>query len=416
MRIKHIFMLLSSLLFVVICFVALNISSEVTGYERYEINITDSLNSDTLLISTKNDAKYIYQRDLTTGDLFFEITQPNQSYDEIVLNINCANVSYDTSKLEEILGDNIDGNEKYLEAFKNGPWEAKILFSVAQYNEGSNNKGTYTIVDTKGNATTHKVANSVNSKMAETEMFVVKNGDRPSFDVVLGSKFGGALESGIYYIKAYLVIEGLYEGEGEEVAEIQLSLVDKVMMFFKVSLNSIKEAGFKGIISVTSIWELYGTILLVGMVYYFWKDGRSAFFIGRKIENFGVYDGLMCLKEAAFCGQYANSDEMPGFFNVIALILGTAATYAILVLTLPIRVAINIVRDLIGIVFPLTVVEKVPNFGNLIGSLATFAIFLGFVIMFKLTFWIGLIFIVVGAVLTIPAHKVTKNNYFLWDY
>ena len=412
MRVKHLMMLLSSLIFIIICFVVMNISNEMINYEKYEIDITSTLSSDTFIVSTKNGAKC--QSYLEEGEMVLIVEQPNTSYDEIYLTILCNTISYDTTHLEEIIGNNLEQNQDYLNAFKNGPWVGKIYFSISKYNDGKIKNDTYTVTDKNKNITTHKIATSGNSKLQHTDTLIFDANKDEYFEIMLGSKFGGAIDSGTYYLKATLVIEGLYESD--EQAEMKLTIIDKIVMFFKASFNAFKNAGIKGLFSVSNFVKLYFTIVLVGMGYYLWKDARSAYFIGRNVENYSIRDALLSLKECAFAGQYAHSDEIPGITNILALLIGTVVAYAILALTLPIRVLIVVVRDIIGILFPMDSFEKIPGFANFIGSLGCYLVLLGFTLMFKLSFWIGLVTLLVGALLVIPAHKKTIDKYPYWDY
>ena len=157
-------------------------------------------------------------------------------------------------------------------------------------------------------------------------------------------------------------------------------------------------------------------MLLVGLVFYFWKDAKSAYLIGRKIENYGILEGLRTIKTTLIYGQFACQEEFYGFYRPVLLILGTVVSYIVLLITLPIRIVIVIGRDLVGIIAPMDLVDIIPMFGNFVGSVAVYLIVLGFVIVFTSTFWIGLIFIVVGAALTLLGHKLSKDIYCLWDY
>ena len=411
MRFKHILMLFSSILFVLMCFVVLNISSDMTGYERYEIDLTSTLTSDTLIISTKQGVE-TPSKYMEDGELALIVNQPNQSYDEIILTVYYSNITYDTKKLEEVLGNNVSKFENYLNSFKNGPWDGKLYFSLTQYTDDVKND-VYTVVINEQQIT-QKVANSENTKMGHSDTFVINPNETGSFDIILGSRFGGAIKSGTYYLKLTLVIEGLHNESNEE--KLALSFIDEIKIFFNATINSFKKAGISGLFKFPGVGRFYLTMLLVGLVFYFWKDAKSAYLIGRKIENYGFFEGLRTIKTTLIYGQYACSEEFYGFYRPLWLILGTLVSYIVLLITLPIRVIILIVRDIIGIITPRDDVDIIPMSGNFIGSIAIYLIVLGFVIVFNSVFWIGLILIVGGGALTLLGHKLSKDMYCLWDY
>ena len=227
MRFKHILMLFSSILFVLMCFVVLNISSDMTGYERYEIDLTSTLTSDTLIISTKQGVE-TPSKYMEDGELALIVNQPNQSYDEIILTVYYSNITYDTKKLEEVLGNNVSKFENYLNSFKNGPWDGKLYFSLTQYTDDVKND-VYTVVINEQQIT-QKVANSEKTKMGHSDTFVINPNETGSFDIILGSRFGGAIKSGTYYLKLTLVIEGLHNESDEE--KLALSFIDEIKIFF----------------------------------------------------------------------------------------------------------------------------------------------------------------------------------------
>lgn len=408
---KHLVLLISSLIFVAICFIVMNLSSDLQNYEVCEIDVSSAFTYDSFGDDTKNSANINFNCD--TDEKIIQIINKGENYDDAAFFFSLPIINYDIDRVKEIFGDKAKDNKDYLDALEKGPWNGKILFSLsAKDNEDA--KNTYTIEYNNGKQQTAKVYNTEDSKYNETDTFKIEKKNDEAVRIILGSKFGGSLEEGEYVLKVKILLISLYTDKSAESEVPNLSIIDHVKLFFTRIINSFKNKGFKGIFNINSIWQLYKTIVLVGLVFYLWIDVRSAYQLGKIIDIYGMNEGLYTFKDVILNGQYAGDLGDGSFNKPIIGILAMIASYAILVVTLPLRVIILIFKDLIGIFAGSEAAEKIPVWGNLLGSFGAYFVVLGFYLMFTFVFWIGAIFVILGALLLFFGHKVTKNNCYLW--
>ncbi len=408
---KHLVLLISSILFVAICFIVMNLSSDLKNYEEYEIDITNTFTIDSFAMECKPTAEMFL--DFNNDEIVINITKKGENYDDAGFSFSLPEINYDIENVKQILGNQANENEQYLQALENGPWNGKILFMVSAKNN-ENAKLNYTVQYDNDKESAFRVTKNDSQKFEETESIKITKNDNGKIRFIFGSKFGGALEEGEYSLKVKVVLTSIYKENDSTESEPVLSIIDKVKIFFNRIINSFKDKGIKGLIQIDNIGLLYKTILIVGLIYFLWVDIRTAYQLGKIIDIYDLREGLYIFKDVILNGQYAG-DQGDGSFNKpIIAILVMIVSYAILVVTLPLRVIILIVKDIIGLIIGSEGVEKVPVFGNLLGSLGTYFVILGIYLMFVLTFWIGAIFVVIGALLIFFGHKVTKNNAYLW--
>ena len=408
---KHLVLLISSLIFVAICFIVMNLSSDLQNYEVFELDITSTFTKDSFATDTKNSASIDF--DCDTNEKIIHIIKKGENFDDAAFIFTLPEIEYDIERVKEIFGDQVEDNKDYLTALENGPWNGKILFSLTAKNNGYA-KATYTVEYNNGKQQAAKVNKLEDSKYDETDIFKIEKTGYSEVRFILGSKFGGSLEEGDYTIKVKIVLDSLYKDKDNEDAQPNLSIIDRVKLFFTRIFKSFKEKGIKGIFNIDSVWKLYKTIVLVGIIFYLWVDIRTAYQLGKIIDIYDIKEGLYTFKDVILNGQYAGDLGDGSCNKPVVAILAMIVSYLVLVVTLPLRVIILIFKDLIGIFAGSEAVEKIPVWGNLLGSVGAYFVVLGIYLMFTFVFWIGAIFVAVSALLLFFGHKVTKNNCYLW--
>ena len=399
-RVKHLTMLIIKLAYLVLVFAVTMVMMSMQTATSDEIPLARGANESSVQISTSNGATATWE--IVDGELVFDIQQSGESYDDIVAFLFFENVSYDTTFMRSLLGENAGEHEEFISEMENGPWLGHCNFDLRGDSFFTVNKGSYTFADDDFNEYVHSVSSSGANTSEQTEEFAVdKKGDSVMVVLTFGSEDSGALANGKYTLKADLKL-GHPEGK-----QLDMSLLEKAGVIFKFGAQSVKEAGL-GIFNVTNWLTFYGVLVILGWFIYMWRDIRTMVKI-----FFAMLDGeggriiVKTYINGVFAGEYT---EYTGGGKILAAFILTLLCYVVFIVTIPIRIVIYIIRDIIYLFLEDYDLEAFSFLGNFLGSVGIYALIVGVVALMSASYVVGGIGAGVGLALCIVAHFLCKHR------
>ena len=142
-RVKHLTMLIIKLVFIVLVFAATMVMMAMQTSSADEIPIAKDFDEEDLYIETANGATVSWEE--KDGELVFDIEQSGNNYDDIKVSLLFDNVTYDSSFIRSMLGDNAGKHEKFISEMEEGPWLAHCNFHLRGESFFTTTKGSYTL-------------------------------------------------------------------------------------------------------------------------------------------------------------------------------------------------------------------------------------------------------------------------------
>ena len=400
-RAKHLSMLILKICVLVLCFSAVTIMTSLQTYSTDEINVVSGMKNKDILVTAENGATATYE--IIDGEIVFNIKQSGKNFDDISALIFTPKAQYDTSYLEEMLGDKVESEQEYITAMNKGPWRCNLAANLKANKTLSKKSGTFTLIDPDDGEYTEMVSSAAANKKVHTEDFKIKKNESVGFMLIFGSKKTGAMKSGKYTLSADINIRGLYE-EGTEVPK--LSFLDKVGIFTKVSLKAVKEKGWE-IFSVTNWLTFYCIIVIIGWLIYLWRDAHLVFKIFMAVYTGDDSPGIILYNVYAngvYVGNYEDTSEDGAALLKAILIAGLC--WILITITIPLRILWYLIRDIIYLFKTDEKLEEFSYIGNIIGSVGVYISIFGIVGLLGAGYILGGICLGVGIALCIIAHFV----------
>ena len=399
-RVKHLTMLIIKLVFIVLVFAATMVMMAMQTSSADEIPIAKDFDEEDLYIETANGATVRWEE--KDGELVFDIEQSGNNYDDIKVSLLFDNVTYDSSFIRSMLGDNAGKHEKFISEMEEGPWLAHCNFHLRGESFFTTTKGRYTFTDAALTDYVESVVSRGANTSTKTESFTVSKEEK-SVIVILtfGAEGEGALENGKYTLKADLKL-GHPEGK-----KLDISLLEQAGIFVRFGAKAVAEAGF-GVFNVTNWLTFYGVMVLLGWFIYLWRDLRAMVKIFFALLE---GDGTRVIVRTYINGAFSEEHEeyASGSNTFIALML-TLLCYIVFLLTIPIRILIHIIRDIIYLFKEDYDIEAFSFLGNLLGSVGIYALIVGIVGLAGASYVIGAIGAVLGIAMCVAAHFLCKNR------
>jgi|GEM_PF-1315957 len=412
-RFKHLLLIIFKVVFILLCFVGASIYSMLAnadmglfelmkakkGLDSCEIMVLDSSFSD-------RGAALSYE--VKDGKIIFDLTQKGDRYDDVCVLITYPAYSYDASLMREYLretiGDKAEKEEDYLSAMEEGPWRCTLNYSLTGETEGvSPHDVVYTVLDYDDVSHTGNFTDADDVEVESIEDIPVYKGDKYSFMLIFGAEGKGALPSGQYVFSADLGLSGLYESNEK------LSFGTTLAVITTVCVQSVRENGLD-IFGVENWLVFYGIMVVMGLVIYSWRDLRASIKIfGAVTDSMG--HGFYVIVQTYVNGTLASEEKvLRGGPSVFVALLITILCYMVFLLTIPIRIVIHLVRDIIYLFAEDYELEAFSFVGNILGSVGIYVAIFGFVALFAASYLIGAIALVVGVVMCIVAGKICRNR------
>ncbi|MBE6594827.1 MAG: hypothetical protein E7644_03390 [Ruminococcaceae bacterium] len=399
-RAKHFATLIMKLVFITLVCAATMVMSAMQSVSTDEISITKDFGENRIDTLTENGATVTWE--VVNGELVFDIKQSGDHYDDITVFLIFNNVGYDSTFIRSMLGDDAGEHEAFLSEMENGPWLAHCNFCLKGESFFTTGGGSYTFVDDALTDYVHSVLSSGANTYEQTEEFAVDKEDGTVMMLLIfGSEEGGALESGKYTLKADLKL-GHPEGK-----QLELSPLQQAGIMLKLGGQAVADAGW-GIFNVTSWLTFYGVMVLLGWFIYLWRDLRTMVKIFFALLE---GDGTRVIIRTYINGVFAEESETyaNGSNTFIALML-TILCYVVFLVTIPIRILIHIIRDIIYLFKEDDDIEAFSFLGNFLGSVGIYSLIVGFVYLMSASYAVGAIAAVLGIALCVAAHFICKHR------
>ena len=407
-RAKHITMLVFKILFIILCFA---IASVFTVLQSIPLNRFDKLKNKIgldaceILVMNDNGASLSYE--VVDGKINFDIKQNGDNYDDLIVLITFPKITYDSSEMRdylyETIGDRAEKEEEYLKAMEEGPWKTNLSFKLTGNTEGVNSKNTiYTITDPDLNENTDfvKMDNDESSIMREV---YAENNEELTFMLTFGAKSLGALKSGKYTFSAELSMAGLYDNNA------RLSFLTTMNVITSVCGEAIRDKGLN-IFKVENWLTFYGVMVVIGMFIYLWRDLRAMLKIFSAITD-SMGEGVRVIVHTYINGAYAGSrEEIQGGPSIFAALIISILCFMVFVLTIPIRIIIFIIRDIVFLFIEDYDLDEFSYIGNILGSVGIYVLIFGLVGLLSASVLLGGICTVVGIIMCIVASILCKRK------
>ncbi len=398
-RAKHLTTLIMKLVFLVLVCVATMVMSAMQTYSTDEISIAKDFDENSIDVLTENGATVSWE--VVDGELVFDIKQSGDNYDDITVFLTFKNVGYDSTFIRSMLGDDAGEHEEFISEMENGPWLGHCNFCLKGESFLTTSGGKYTFVDDAMTEYVQGVLSSGANTSEQTEEFTVDKEDGSVMVLLMfGSEDSGALENGKYTLKADLKL-GHPEGK-----QLNLNLLQQAGIVLKLGGQAIADAGW-GIFNVTSWLTFYGAMIIVGWFIYLWRDLRAMAKIFSAILD---GDGATVIIRTYINGVFAEEYTTTNGGNIFVALLLTGLCYIVFLVTIPVRILIHIIRDIIYLFKEDDDIEAFSFVGNILGSVGIYALIVGIVGLMSASYVIGGIATVLGIAACIVAHFICKRR------
>ena len=399
-RAKHVTTLIMKLVFLVLVCVATMVMSAMQMHSTDEIPIAKDFDENNIDVLTENGAEVTWE--VVDGELVFDIKQSGDNYDDITVFLTFENVGYDSTFIRSMLGDDAGEHEEFISEMENGPWLGHCNFCLKGESFLTTSGGKYTFVDDAMAEYVQGVLSSAANTSEQTEEFTVdKEGGSVMVLLIFGSEDSGALESGKYTLKADLKL-GHPEGK-----QLNLNLLKQAGIMLKLGGQAVADAGW-GIFNVTSWLTFYGVMVILGWFIYLWRDLRTMVKIFFALLE---GDGTRVIVRTYINGVFAEEhEEYSGGSNIFIALLLTGLCYIVFLVTIPIRILIFIIRDIIYLFKEDDDIEAFSFVGNILGSVGIYALIVGLVGLVSQNYVVGGIAGGIGLAMCIAAHFICKRR------
>ena len=388
------------LVFITLVCVATMVMSAMQTRSTDEISIAKNLDENRIDVLTENGAKVTWE--VVDGELVFDIKQSGNDYDDITVFLIFDNIGYDSSFIRSMLGDDAGEHEEFLSEMENGPWLGHCNFCLKGESFFTTSRGKYTFVDAAMTEYVQGVLSSGANTSEQTEAFTVDKEDGSVMMLLIfGSEDSGALDNGKYTLKADLKL-GHPEGK-----QLNLNLLKQAGILLKLGGQAVADAGW-GIFNVTSWLTFYGAMIILGWFIYLWRDLRTmAKIFFALLEG----DGTRVIIRTYINGVFAEEHEgYSGGSNIFIALLLTGLCYIVFLVTIPIRILIHIIRDIIYLFKEDDDIEAFSFVGNILGSAGIYVLIAGIVGLMSASYVVGGIATAIGLAACIAARFICKNR------
>ena len=398
-RAKHLATLVMKLLFLVLVCAATMVMSAMQTYSTDQIPLAKGFDEENIDVWAENGATVTWE--VVNGELVFDITQSGERYDDITVLLSFDSVNYDASFLRSMLGDDAGEHEAFLSEMENGPWLGHINYCLKGESFFTTTKGAYTLTDPALGDYVGSIASSGANTGEQTEEFTVNKDDAyVTLYLIFGSESTGALENGKYTLKADLK---LTHPEGKQ---LDLSLFQRAGMVLKLGGRAIADAGW-GVFNVTSWLTFYGAMILLGWFIYLWRDLRAmAKIFSAILEG----DGATVIVRVYINGTFSEEYTTTNGGNIFVALLFTALCYIVFLVTIPLRILIHIIRDVVYLFLEDDDIEAFSFVGNILGSVGIYAALVGVVGLMSANYAVGGIAAALGIGGCVAAHFICKRR------
>ncbi len=391
-------MLIFKLVFITLVCAASMVMSAMQTVSTDEIPIARDFGDDNIEVLAENGATLTWE--VVDGELVFDINQSGDNYDDLTVILTFENVGYNASYIRSMLGDDADDYEEFISEMENGPWLGHCNFCLKGESFFTVGGGKYTFGDNTLTEYVHSVLSSGANTTEQTEAFDV---DKDSGSVIalltFGSEDSGALENGRYTLKADLKL-GHPEGK-----QLDISLLKQAGIVMRLGVRAVADAGL-GIFNVTSWLTFYGVMVILGWFIYLWRDLRTMVKIFFAILE---GDGTIVIVRTYINGIYQGEHtEYQNGGNLFIALLLTILCYVVFLVTIPIRILIHIIRDIIYLFKEDDDIEEFSFFGHILGSVGIYALIVGFVYLMSASYVVGAIAGALGLAMCIAAHFMCR--------
>ncbi|MBQ8908209.1 MAG: hypothetical protein IJY71_06460 [Clostridia bacterium] len=399
-RAKHVTTLIMKLVFLVLVCVATMVMSAMQTHSTDEIPIAKDFDENNIDVLTENGAEVTWE--VVDGELVFDIKQSGDNYDDITVFLTFENVGYDSTFIRSMLGDDAGEHEEFISEMENGPWLAHCNFSLKGESFFTTSGGKYTFVDDGMTEYVHGILSSGANTSEQTEEFTVDKEDGSVMVLLIfGSEESGALENGKYTLKADLKL-GHPEGK-----QLNLNLLKQAGIVLKLGGQAVADAGW-GIFNVTSWLTFYGAMIILGWFIYLWRDLRTMVKIFFALLE---GDGTRVIIRTYINGVIAEErEEYANGSNIFIALMLTVLCYVVFLVTIPIRILIHIIRDIIYLFKEDDDIEAFSFVGNILGSVGIYVLIAGVVGLMSASLVMGGICTAIGIAACIAARFICKRR------
>jgi hypothetical protein len=259
------------------------------------------------------------------------------------------------------------------------------------------NNCVYTVEDPDGEEHTFSV-----SKEERLENVFVSKGEELTFLLSFGVDGRGNLSSGRYELSAEISMAGLWAEDAPS-----LSFFSTVEILGKTVARGAAERG-PAIFQVENWLVFYGAMIAFGCFVYLWRDVRNMIKIfGALMEGEGVPVIISTYMNGVCVESYESTSGGPSVF--LALLV-TVLCYMVFLFTIPIRILIHIVRDIIYLIREDYELDGFSLPGNILGSVGIYVTVFGVAGLFGGSPVVGGIAAVVGIAMCVVAGILCKRK------
>ncbi|MBQ4066610.1 MAG: hypothetical protein IJD22_03080, partial [Clostridia bacterium] len=213
-----------------------------------------------------------------------------------------------------------------------------------------------------------------------------------------------ALPSGTYTFSGFVEAAGLY---GEDAPKI--SFLSSVNILTSVASRSAKEKGLS-VFSVENWLVFYGVMIMFGQFIYLWRDLRAMSKIYGAImeaggETFEVI--VTTYVNGCYSGQHT---ELRGGGSPLVALLISVLCFMVFMLTIPIRIIIYIIRDIVFLFKEDYDLDGFSYTGNILGSVGIYVLLFGIVALIGQSTVLGIICTVLGIAMCVVASILCKKK------
>ncbi len=413
-RTKRIIDLVIRVVFILLCFVVGYLYNAVREFSFGDkISMAESAKVEIL---ATNGAKATYS--VEDGKIVIDVTTPGKNYNDIMVSLSLDEVKFDTAYYDELLGNDSDKYRDYLEGLKVGPWTASMHYLLTGDSILSTGNKFYTFIDGAFDEYSHKVSSYEANTMDVSEDMIFEAGDGAIATFIMGDKDTGALPAGKYYITTDIKMTGL---ANDELGELPTDL--KINVLTKFLSDAMAQTSITSMFRFNSMATFYGIMIAFGCIFFMYQDLRAAF--RAAVMTFFACPPGQTIKVLyhtyvnGVCVGSTEKEEGDGG-NMIRLLFAMIVfmlVYMFFILTVPVRLIINICKDIYHIARDDDDEEGFPIFGNILGGIGIYALLFGF--LGYMASWNTVLVIaafVVGIPLFIIGGKLCKTAEEYWDF
>ncbi len=398
------------LLFIVLCFVLTYLFNALSNFSYGNTAAIDGTTEITVFADNGAEASYT----LEDGKLILDISKAGNAYNDVSVSISIEGISFDTEYIKKSAGKKLEKHKDYLAALEAGPWWGNMQYRLTGDSMLADTDLSYIFIDAALDEHIEGVASKgANTKNTAGE-FEFEPDDSTTAMFIMGTKEDGPLPAGKYYIDVSVVLsEPVDEAVGSFPADIKSSLM---LDFIGDAVASTPVSSF---FEISSIMTFYGMMIAFCLIFFSYQDLRSAFKIAKCASEFGATGQTITVTTRTFVNGVCTASSSYTYTDsgsLLRWILGFLVSYMLFLLLIPIRVVINIGKDIYHIICGDDNEEGFPLVGNLLGSIGIYALLFavcGFMASWNIV--ISISALAVSIPLLIFAGKFCKEAEEYWD-